>query len=132
MAIDERKRYCAFQCGIRVCIGILQPEQCRRILFRLCEIREPGFVYADSTKQLFIDDYAVSSITNVTRTLNKAAKTSPVLVPDKAWESSQYGSAAYIYGSVIYDEQENVYKIWYQGTGQYICYATSADGRNMV
>ena len=87
---------------------------------------ESEFVYVDSTKQLFIDDYIIDSMINVTRNLNAATKTSPVITPEYDWE----GNTTYIYGSVIKDEQENIYKMWYQAAGEYICYATSSDGVN--
>lgn len=94
----------------------------------------PTVLNVDGRKQLFIDDYAIASTTNVTRTLNQATKTaSPVIPADKAWEGA--GNAeqtTYIYGSVLYDADAGLYKMWYtcmDGSGpSWTCYATSTDG----
>ena len=73
--------------------------------------------------QLFIDDYLVGSMTDVTRVLHKAEKTDPVLTYEYPWEST----SAYTYGTVLFDDDDGVYKMWYQA-GNYVCYATSEDG----
>ena len=58
----------------------------------------------------------------------------PVLKPDRPWE----GWRTEIFGNVIYDEEEKLFKMWYlpepAGDGGYFddpnvtCYATSSDG----
>lgn len=80
-------------------------------------------------KQLFVDDYVIERMDNLTRTLNQPEKYrgNPVLLPDQPWE----GFRAHMYGSVIYDREAGLFKMWYwAGTGATMggCYATSKDG----
>jgi len=83
-------------------------------------------------RQLFVDDYRIESLEDVERKLHVGIKNSePVLQPEMPWEED----AAYLYGTVLFDEQEQVYKMWYQTfhplkNDMYICYATSRDGQN--
>lgn len=55
----------------------------------------------------------------------------PVLSPDEPWEK-----VALMCPHVIWDENENIYKMWYSGGEQYepdaIGYATSKDGMNWI
>jgi hypothetical protein len=81
----------------------------------------------DSRKQLFLDDYLISSMTNVRRTVEQAQKFpgNPVLSRTASWESP----LAIIYGSVIRDGKE--FKMWYLSrnqSGYGVSYATSEDG----
>ncbi|HHW32509.1 MAG TPA: hypothetical protein GXX20_12710 [Clostridiaceae bacterium] len=85
------------------------------------KVREIG-----SRTQLFIDDYMIESMTGITRTFHQAQKVGPIIEADKPWE----GGFAYIYGTVLYDEQEEIYKMWYQTANSFVCYATSTDGIN--
>jgi predicted GH43/DUF377 family glycosyl hydrolase len=52
----------------------------------------------------------------------------PVLVPEKPWEK-----VAVMCPDVLWDDSQNLYRMWYSGGGQYepdaIGYATSPDGR---
>ena len=82
-----------------------------------------------SRKQLFVDDYVVERMENLKRAMNQPKKHSrnPVLVPDRPWE----GAWAHMYGSVIYDRQAKLYKMWYwcgSGPAMRGAYATSRDG----
>lgn len=61
--------------------------------------------------QLFIDDYMVAGMTQTVRTFHPAEKHGSVLMN------------GLIYGNVIFDEEANVYKMWYNNN-----YATSTDG----
>src|SRR5438552_15994711 len=84
-------------------------------------------ILLDSRKQLFLDDYLISSTTNVTRTIEQAQKFpgNPVLSQSEIWESPM----AILYGSVIRDRNE--FKIWYisrNKAGNGVSYATSKDG----
>ena len=84
-------------------------------------------IVLDSRKQLFLDDYLISSMKQVRRTVEQATKFpgNPVLYQTESWESPM----AIIYGSVIRDGSE--YKMWYlsRNTPSYgISYATSKDG----
>ena len=82
--------------------------------------------------ELFIDDHFVESLDGARRQLNQPIKhrQNPVLVKTNAWEEGAPG-----YGTVHYDAQAKLFKMWYQGwqktegtsTGL-LCYATSGDG----
>ncbi|MDE0199898.1 MAG: hypothetical protein OXK78_16950 [Caldilineaceae bacterium] len=94
-----------------------------------------------SEPQLFVDDTVIGAKHGVVRTLHPARKLEePVLRPDRPWE----GRRVYIYGSVYYDDEAQLYRMWYitrlgQGqqprapglrgrTGDIVLYAESADG----
>ena len=83
-------------------------------------------------KQLFVDDYVIGALQGVQKVLNQPVKHpgNPLLVRDRAWEESGPG-----YGSVLYDADEKLFKMWYtfwrqvEGTStSLMCYATSRDG----
>ena len=83
-------------------------------------------------KQLFIDDYVIADLKDVKRVLNQPKKhpKNPLLVRDRPWEESGPG-----YGTVHYDSDAKLYKMWYtfwrkvEGTStSLMCYATSPDG----
>ena len=80
-------------------------------------------------KQLFVDNYIVEQMDGVHKTLNQPKKHpgNPVLTPDRPGE----GNRAHMYGSVIYDRQAKLFKMWYwTGVGSTMsgAYATSKDG----
>ncbi len=82
-------------------------------------------------KQLFVDDYIIEEMDKVSQVLNPVTKYpgNPVLRPDRPWE----GIHTYLYGAVIYDDDEDLFKMWYLGGGPERtggCYATSKDGIN--
>ncbi len=93
----------------------------------------------EDNTQMFIDDYVIAS-TDLTRTLHQAEKSEVILgVGTNKWDKN----GSYIYGSVLYDEQEGIYKMWYQVVNRdykgihggdavavMACYATSTDGVN--
>ena len=90
-----------------------------------------GTVEIGQQKQLFVDDYIIDEMQNVSQVLNPVTKYpgNPVLRPDRAWEGLQ----VYMYGSVIYDDDEDLFKMWYIGwapSSINCCYATSEDGIN--
>jgi hypothetical protein len=82
--------------------------------------------------QLFVDQVLVRSRDNVAFTLHPAKKhpANPLVKADRPWE----GWRLEIYGSVIYDEDERLFKMWYIGEApDYFphyatLYATSKDG----
>jgi hypothetical protein len=89
---------------------------------------EPVFLLEGSTLE---DLWAVR------RRVNPLLKSSrnPVMVEDREWE----GSGPYLYGTVLYDGEEKLFKMWYtvyndfeytrQLPGSYLtCYAISQDG----
>ena len=87
-------------------------------------------------KQLFIDDYAIGRMSNVSQELNQPVKyagnpiiTPPVPQPPDTEELIHLG------GSVMYDEAAGVFKMWYEANNATrshaaVAYATSADGMN--
>jgi len=90
-------------------------------------------------KQLFLDDYIVESLEGASRVLNQPTKHpgNPVLpmVPEgeALWEAGMVTS----FGSVIFDEEESIFKMWYSlcepGLGDetsVLAYVTSEDGVN--
>ena len=80
----------------------------------------------NSNHQLFLDDHLIAATSNITRKLKPVHKHSanPVIRPDLPWERPY----TIIFGSVIYDEEENLYKMWYFVGGGHVAYATSHDG----
>jgi len=89
--------------------------------------------------QLFVDDDYVEQLENVTRVFHAAEKhpVNPVLRKEKPWETLR-GT----WGTVLYDDEEGLFKAWYGGQGRstginkpgfqrrrhVLCYATSPDG----
>ena len=93
----------------------------------------PTIVVVGDTVQHFIDDYIVEESENVDREFHDATMTEPVL----DWTDDTDGTheeGAYIYGTVLYDEDEEIYKMWYNPVGKNSSvkngYATSTDGVN--
>ena len=89
----------------------------------------------DPGLHLFVDDAEVQDHPGFVRRVQQAARaqTEPVLLADRPWE----GSAVQMWGSVLYDHEDHLLKMWYfthgpAGAGneaqKYICYATSTDG----
>lgn len=79
-------------------------------------------------RELFLDDYRIASMENVQRLVHPGEKTKPLIKPTEPWE----GNAAYIYGTVLYNEPAGTgYRMWYTAYSDrtyYLCYATSKDG----
>ena len=76
-------------------------------------------------RQLFVDDTVIERMDNLKKVMNRPKKypDNPVLVGDQPWEGEQL----ILYGAVIYDEDEKLFKMWYwcrRGGA----YATSQDG----
>lgn len=86
--------------------------------------------------ELLIDDHRIESAENVARVIHPGTK---VVHPDtgsrmlmrygeKPWEPTR----VQLYGSVIYDSDERIFKMWYRtllpSGGPRLCYATSEDG----
>ncbi|MBI4874608.1 MAG: hypothetical protein HY822_08245 [Acidobacteria bacterium] len=88
-------------------------------------------------RQLFVDDYLIAS-TDLRRRVHAVEKYAgnPILLPVKPWE----GQYALLYGTVLRDEEEGVWKMWYSTMhhfryiqnifpeSTYLCYAVSRDG----
>ncbi len=90
--------------------------------------------FANPSKSLFVDDEQIEHMEHVIRTLHNPAfsNANPVLTPEKPWE----GSVILQPGTVIYDTQEHIFKMWYNSLAtvskpdieEFVCYATSTDG----
>ncbi|HEY1786297.1 MAG TPA: hypothetical protein VGG30_12135, partial [Pirellulales bacterium] len=91
-----------------------------------------GVYQAGSVAQLFIDQIVVRQADNVAFTLHPARKhpANPLLVADQPWEGWRIES----YGNVLFDREEQLFKMWYIGDSpahfpSYAAlYATSTDG----
>lgn len=81
-------------------------------------------------RQLFVDDFLIQE-TDLQPEYHKAKKFegNPVLFPEMPWEIAQSPVACPKSGGVWYDEQEKLFKMWYEaGWLRQMCYATSKDG----
>ena len=76
--------------------------------------------------QLFVDRVLVHHTERVWFALHPATKhpANPIVVPDHPWE----GWRLALYGSVIRDDDEGLFKMWYWGAGCAVAYAQSPDG----
>ena len=79
-------------------------------------------------RQLFIDDWLVAETHGIARVLHQPTKYvgNPVIYPTYPLER-----AITIYGAILYDPAESLFRMWYQGHGPiaYVAsYATSRDG----
>lgn len=88
--------------------------------------------------QMFIDDHLIAKTDNITRRLRPVDKhpDNPVVRADRPWERN----LATAQGSVIYDDEDKVYKMWYTtnvqergkgasyNKGKSFAYAISDDG----
>ena len=106
---------------------------------------KPGLTHIGTQKQLFLDDHRVESLKHAAFVMNPAKKyrDNPVYRREHPWE----GNALH-YGAVCYDEQEQLFHMWYHNchfsgtlrtpkklvpsvpakTGQRFLYAVSKDG----
>ncbi len=98
-------------------------------------VAAPAVIDLSADSQLFVDDYLIGGMEGaVFRTLNQPAKLeqNPIIEPDQPWE----GFLALQPGTVLFDEKEQVFKMWYNAlpndrrpqVEEFICYATSQDG----
>jgi hypothetical protein len=86
-------------------------------------------------KQLFIDDHVVASTSGTKRQLHQPVKHpgNPIISPPAPQPGNE--ELLHLGGSVIYDQQENLFKMWYEAnnasrTHAAVAYATSTDGIN--
>lgn len=81
-------------------------------------------------RQLFVDDFLIEQ-TDLVPEYHKAKKYegNPVLSPEMPWEREGSPLACPKSGGVWYDEEERIFKMWYEGSWlRHMCYATSNDG----
>ena len=98
-----------------------------------------------STRQLFLDDHIVDTMDGVARQFHRPTRWegNPVIQADQLWERG--GGGVYLFGgTVMYDEEDGLFKMWYRTSlpmaasasralrepeGVYkACYAVSDDG----
>ena len=67
-----------------------------------------------SSKQLFIDDYIILSLSHAKQVLNPAVKhpDNPLLKADRPWDGSYVGL-----NKIIYEEDTGLFRLWYRTTG---------------
>lgn len=85
-------------------------------------------------KQLFIDDYVIGHMSDVSQQLNQPVKhaDNPLIAPP-APRPPDTEELIHLGGSVIYDEAEGLFKMWYEANNATrshaaMAYATSTDG----
>jgi len=103
------------------------------VLFFSCGQHQPNDANTCANWQLFIDDYWIADSANVTATLHQPQKhpDNPLIRGDAPWQQNPY-----CFGSVLYDEEESLFKIWYMSYNYGlpvadrtpVLYATSSDG----
>ena len=82
------------------------------------ELKAPAVYQMDYETELFIDDMCIQEMHGVKRVLHPATKlTQPVLNSDKPWEQVRENqcSRVYLYGTVMFDEEIDKYRMWYMG-----------------
>lgn len=94
-------------------------------------------LHIGNTRQLFLDDFAIGSMENLTRVLHYPQRHSgnPILTGTQSWEKWVIGVNG---RSVLYDQESQEFRMWYGGyliDEAYprsilfkVCYAVSADG----
>ncbi len=97
---------------------------------------KPKAIDVGTQKQLFIDDYIIGEMSNVAQQLNQPVKYAgnPIFSPP-APKAPDTEELIHLGGSVIYDEEEGVFKMWYEANSANrtigaMAYATSKDGIN--
>ena len=91
-------------------------------------MRHPPVREIGSSRQLFLDDWLIDRMENVARWVHRASKepSNPILKPERPWEGKRI-----LYSNVIYDDNEEHFKLWYNVRPQsenLLCFATSSDG----
>ena len=110
--------------------AIAAREDRRSLLFKDLNDVSAGDAIVLNGRQLFIDDHVIEKIRGARKVLNRPVKhpRNPLIVAEKPWEKTLLNR-----GSVIYDEQAKLFKMWYSVyttdlKEQLLCYATSRDG----
>lgn len=94
----------------------------------------PEVIDVSVGRQLFVDNFLVEN-TELCPEYHKAVKHqgNPVLKPEMPWEIEQSPVACPKSGGVWYDEEDKIFKMWYEGGWlRNMCYAESKDGLEWV
>lgn len=92
----------------------------------------PTIIDVSIGRQLFIDNFLIEE-TDLQPYFHKAIKYegNPILFAQVPWEIEQSPVAAPKSGGVWYDEEDHLFKMWYEGGWlRHMCYAVSRDGIN--
>ena len=75
---------------------------------------------------LFVDNLYVAGVEGLQQTLHQPQKhpATPVITSDRPWENE----FIFVYGSVLRDPCDGLFKAWYRSAFQGYCYAVSKDG----
>lgn len=104
------------------------------ILSSVANLSTAGPIHIGTKKQLFVDDYIIADMDNVYRIMNQPVKyeDNPIL---KLKPDQKIGGQEHIIanGSVIYDRQERLFKMWYEAANynwshNFVGYSYSKDG----
>ena len=89
--------------------NLIMPVLCCVLSIKVVDA-EPLKIAKDA-RQLFLDDQVVQRIEGLRRITNQATKSpnNPVVRREHPWEQFR----AMIYGTVLYDEQDQLFKMWY-------------------
>lgn len=94
----------------------------------------PDVICVSVGRQLFVDSFLIEE-TELQPKYHKAKKFegNPVLYPSEPWETEGLPLACPKSGGVWYDENEKIFKMWYEGSWcRNMCYATSSDGVHWI
>ena len=92
----------------------------------------PKVINVNVGRQLFVDDFLIEK-TSLTPEYHKAKKyqDNPVFKPETPWETDTNSMACPFSGGVWYDEDEEIFKMWYGASWhKNLAYAISKDGIN--
>lgn len=83
-----------------------------------------------SEKQLLVDGYLLDEINDMRLNVHRWKKhpANPVIVADRPWETDE---TVLVYGSAMYDEDDEIFKMWYwsyNDDDETMLYAISEDG----
>ena len=94
------------------------------IIHSFCLAQEKA-IHIGSSHQLFLDDFIIQKKENIQRKVQAAKKhnQNPLIVRAHQWEP-----VGYVMPSVLYDEEEKIFKAWLDGYGVGVFYFTSKDG----
>ena len=87
-----------------------------------------------TAKQLFVDDHVIGSLEGAFRVLNQPVKyEGNPIIELKPAQTVGSDNKVVVMGSVLYDEDESLYKMWYDAANYrwssvHLAYATSRDG----
>ena len=88
------------------------------VFIQATELLSTEAIDIGTAKQFFVDDYIISNMDNVYKVLNQPTKYdgNPVI---ELKPSQKVGANDLIIadGSVIYDDRDRLFKMWYEGAG---------------